>query len=87
MKCLAKVSFHLYALMFLLMLKKPTQVYIYLCMCVCRDVYMYGWMSMVSQNQLECNYVFRVKTEKQTHLHRTIYLDYRLSRVACLTDQ
>lgn len=54
------------------------------------DVYMYAciyiWMSMVSQNQLECNYVFRVKTEKQTHLHRSICLDYRLS-VACLTDQ
>ena len=64
MKCLAKVSFHLYALMFLLMLKKPTQVYIYLCMCVCACMDVYVCMSMVSQNQLECNYVFRVKTEK-----------------------
>ena len=29
MKCLEKVSFHLYALMFLLMLEKPIQVYIF----------------------------------------------------------
>jgi hypothetical protein len=49
---------------------------VYICVCI----------YMVSQNQLECNYVFIVKTEKQTHLHRSIHLDYRLS-VACLTDQ
>ena len=63
-----------------------SSVYIGVYMYACIYIYIYVWMSMVSQNQLECNYVFRVKTEKQTHLHRTIYLDYRLS-VACLTDQ
>lgn len=61
--------------MIVLMLKKPSQVCVCVYVCRCR----------LKQKGVECNYVFIVKREKQTHLHRSIHLDYCLS-VACLTN-